>query len=261
MFFLSDIGRTKTRLAVSLDGQTISEPIIRPTPADFNQGLNLIKELIEELGKGQKRDGLCLGISRKVWSGAPLKPELEETFGGPVYLVNDSALVGLGEAHYGAGRNQRLAAYLTVSSGVGGVLIVNGQIAENALGFEPGHQLIVVGEQVRSLEELVSGFAIEAQFGRPPHEITNEKIWQELSRYLALGLVNTLVHWSPDCLILGGGMFKTPGFQITVIEKLISEHLTIFSKRPLIRPAALGEIGGLYGALAYLQGQFPGSNS
>src|SRR3989338_888180 len=103
MFFLSDIGRTKTRLAVSLDGETVGTPLIRPTPADFKQGLDLLKELIDQLtqtvvneGKIEaKREGLCLGISRKVWPDAPLKPELEETFGGPVYLVNDAALAGL----------------------------------------------------------------------------------------------------------------------------------------------------------------------
>src|SRR3989344_51015 len=184
MFFLSDIGRTKTRLAVSLDGETVGAPLIRPTPADFKQGLDLLKELIDQLtqtvvneGKIEaKREGLCLGISRKVWPDAPLKPELEETFGGPVYLVNDAALAGLGEAHYGAGRNQPLVAYLTISTGVGGALIANGRIAANALGFEPG-------------------------------------------------------------------------------QKLIIRHLTIFTKLPLIRPAALGESSGLYGALVYLREQ------
>jgi len=262
MFFLSDIGRTKTRLAVSLDGETVGAPLIRPTPADFKQGLNLLKELIDQLlaqpvvneGKIEaKREGLCLGISRKVWPDAPLKPELEETFGGPVYLVNDAALAGLGEAHYGAGRNQPLVAYLTISTGVGGALIVNGRIAANALGFEPGQQLIILGGRPRSLEDLVSGLAVEMQFGQAPREITDEKIWQDLSQYLAVGLTNTLLHWSPDCLILGGSMFKSPGFQVAALEKLISRHLTIFTKLPLIRPAALGESSGLYGALVYLR--------
>src|SRR3989344_1065865 len=222
MFFLSDIGRTKTRLAVSLDGETVGAPLIRPTPADFKQGLDLLKELIDQLtqtvvneGKIEaKREGLCLGISRKVWPDAPLKPELEETFGGPVYLVNDTAL-----------------------------------------GFEPGQQLIMLDGQPRSLEDLVSGLAMETRFGRAPREITDEKIWQDLSQYLAVGLTNTLLHWSPDCLILGGSMFKSPGFQVAALEKLISRHLTIFTKLPLIRPAALGESSGLYGALVYLREQ------
>ena len=263
MFFLGDIGRTKTRMAVSLDSQAIGEPIIRPTPTDFNQGLGLIKELISSLGsstsKGksnfhkQKREGLCLGVSRKVWPGAPLKPELEETFGGPVYLENDAALGGLGEAHYGAGRDHQIIAYLTVSTGVGGVKIDHGSIANSAFGFEPGHQLILVNDKPQSLEELVSGAAVEAKFGQLPHEITDESIWQELSQYLAIGLVNTLVHWSPDCLILGGSMFKTPGFKIEKLEKIIAENLTIFPRLPIIKLAELGESSGLYGGLIYLR--------
>jgi len=253
MLFLGDIGRTKTRIAVSLDGQTIGEPIIRPTPTDFHQGLNLIKELFETFNQGEKREGLCLGVSRKVWPGAPLKPELEETFGGPVYLENDAALGGLGEAIYGAGRDHQIVAYLTVSTGVGGAKIDHGTIATNAFGFEPGQQLIMFGDESRTLEDLVSGTAVEAKFGQPPHNITDEKIWQELSEYLTIGLVNTLVHWSPECLILGGSMFKTPGFEIEKLEKLLTTRLTIFPHLPIIKLAELGEASGLYGALIYLR--------
>lgn len=251
MFLLGDIGRTKTRLAAWVDSETFSEPIIRPTPFDFGQGLALVKEFI----KGEKCDGLCLGISRQVWPDATLKSEFEETFSAPVYLENDAALAGLGEAHRGAGRGRRIVVYVTVSTGVGGVKIEDGRIDKNAFGFEPGFQTIIVGDEPRSLEDLVSGASVARRFSQPPHKITDEKIWQELSHYLAVGLANTLVHWSPDCLILGGSMFKTPGFRVETIERLLGEYLTIFPKLPVVRPSALGEIGGLHGALVYLNQQ------
>ncbi|MBI2097450.1 MAG: ROK family protein [Candidatus Vogelbacteria bacterium] len=254
MYLLGDIGRTKMRLAVSPDGETLGEPIIKPTPVNYVEGLQLIEELIDQSGAVERR-GLCLGVSRQVWPGQPLKSELEQRLDCPVLVENDAALAGLGEAHYGAGRGCRIVTYVTVSTGVGGVKIEAGRIDENILGFEPGQQLIMINGEPKTLEDLVSGGSVERRFGRPPRQITDEQIWHDLSQYLAIGLANTLLHWSPDCLVLGGSMFKTPGFKIEVIASLIGDHLTIFSRLPIIKSAALGETNGLHGALVYLLSQ------
>lgn len=253
IYLLGDIGRTKTRFAASRDGQTLSEPVIKPTPVSFNQGLILIEDLISQLAGAERRAGLCVGVSRKVWPGRPLKSELEKRLNCPVLVENDAALGGLGEARYGAGRDSGIVVYITVSTGVGGVKIENGQIDANAQGFEPGQQFILFEGGPKTLESLVSGASVESRFGKSPREITDESVWQELSQYLAFGLVNSLLHWSPDCLVLGGSMFKSPGFQVETLEKLLGEHLTIFPTLPVVRRAVLGEASGLYGALAYLQ--------
>jgi len=255
IYLLGDIGRTKTRLAASRDGQTVMLPLIEQTPADFNSGLTLIEKLIGELPAERPAAvrGLCLGISRKVWPGAPLKSELEKRLKCPVLVENDAALAGLGEAHYGAGRGFEIIVYITVSTGVGGVKIEHGRIDENALGFEPGQQVIMIDGEPKTLEGLVSGGSVEGRFGKPPREITDEQIWQELSRHLALGLANSLLHWSPDCLVLGGSMFNPPGFKVTVMADLLRERLTIFPTLPAVRRAVLGEASGLYGALTYLK--------
>lgn len=261
MFLLADIGRTKIRLAVSSDGRTFDEPLIKPTPPDFVASLTLIKEFIGQAGP-EKITAVCLGKSRKVWPGAPLEVEVQKIVQGPLFLENDTALVGLGEVYHGAGRNGRLVVYITVSTGVGGVLIVNGRIAENVFGFEPGLQTLVADGEPCLLEDLVSGAALTKRFGRPPAEIRDEKIWQDLSHYLAIGLVNSLLHWSPDCLVLGGSMFKSPGFQIALVQKLLAERLALVSAPaaippPVVRQAALGDLGGLWGALAYLNHSRP----
>ena len=58
------------------------------------------------------------------------------------YLANDSDLDGLGEATVGAGKGFNIVAYITVSTGIGGVRIVGGKIDVSTYGFEPGHQII-----------------------------------------------------------------------------------------------------------------------
>ena len=56
-----------------------------------------------------------------------------------------------------------------------------------------------------------------------------------------------------DGPVLGGSMFKKPGFSIETLEKIIAKNLTIFPRLPIIKLAELGEASGLYGALVYLR--------
>ena len=255
MWLLLDIGRTKFRMARSLDGETfVGEPEIIPTPATVEEGVELILNAVRQSEQPVK--AVMIGASRKVWAGEPIAELVKKELTIPVYIENDAALAGLGEAIVGAGRGFNLVAYITVSTGVGGAKIENGRIDENTFGFEPGQQIITInGETIGRLEDYVSGLAVTQRFGRPPHELTDEKIWQDLSRYLAVGLTNTILHWSPDCLVLGGSMFHEPGFKVAVLEPLIRQDLTIFPQLPVIKEATLGEQGALCGGLTYLRTQ------
>ncbi|MFH1170627.1 MAG: ROK family protein [Candidatus Vogelbacteria bacterium] len=253
MWLLLDIGRTKFRMARSLDGETfVGEPEIIPTPATVEEGVERILNAVRQSEQPVK--AVMIGASRRVWAGARIAELVKKELTLPIYIENDAALAGLGEATVGAGRGFKIVVYLTVSTGVGGVKIEDGRIDENTMGFEPGQQIITIdGEKLGHLEDYVSGLAVARRFGRPPPELTDEKIWQDLSRYLAVGLTNTILHWSPDCLILGGSMFQQPGFKIAILESLIRQDLTIFPKLPVIKEATLGEASALYGGLTYLR--------
>lgn len=255
MILLLDIGRTKFRLAQSLDGQTFDEPEIIPTPGTIEAGVKKIIDTARQINEPIR--AIIIGASRKVWGGVPIADLIRQELTVPVYQENDAALAGLGEAIHGAGQGYKIVVYVTVSTGVGGVKIENGQIDENSQGFEPGQQLIMVGDKPETLEELVSGLAVERRFGRSPREINDETVWRELSQYLAVGITNTLLHWSPDCLVLGGSMFHQPGFQLSVLEELIKKDLTIFPKLPVIKLATLGETSALHGALIYFRQRVP----
>ena len=254
MFLLFDIGRTKFRFARSFDSVTLAAPETIPTPTTVEEGIKRIIETARQADQPVK--AVVIGASRKVWSGAPIAPFVKQELGIPVYLENDAALAGLGEAVVGAGRGFPIVAYVTVSTGVGGAKIENGQIDQNIFGFEPGQQVIMIArEKIGQLEDYVSGTAVAKRFGRPPHELTDDKIWQDLSRYLAAGLTNTILHWSPDCLVLGGGMFHQPGFKVATLESLIRQDLTIFPQLPAIKLATLGDSSALHGGLEYLRQQ------
>ena len=286
MYLLFDIGGTKTRLALSSDGETFGEFVKFDTPQDFEEGIALIKEEAKKLCGDTKliaagggvaspfnRDKTELVNSPNLpgWSGKPLKESLAEAFGVPVYLENDSAIVALGEAHVGAGKGKEIVVYMTVSTGVGGARIVDGTIDRNRFGFEIGHQIIDidatlcpectvnssvdgVSDPANEAEELVSGTATAIRFGKKAYEVTDPNLWEhELPRWLAVVVNNTVVHWSPDVVVLGGSMIVgDPAISVPQTEKYLREIL-IFPELPEIKAAELADIGGLHGALVFVK--------
>ncbi|MFV1917705.1 MAG: ROK family protein, partial [Patescibacteria group bacterium] len=103
------------------------------------------------------------------------------------------------------------------------------------------------------LEAHISGAAVEKRYGKKPYEITDDKFWDELARLLAFGLNNTIVHWSPDVVVLGGSMMKKIGIPIDRVKFHLKKILKIFPELPEIKKAELGDLGGLHGALYYLK--------
>ena len=267
------------RLAISPDGKSFDEPKIVETPQDFNAGMSLFQKITLELSGGKKINAAAGGIAGPLdrektklvnspnlsgWIDRPLKETLQKILKIPVYLENDAAIVGLGEAMNGAGRGEEIIAYITVSTGIGGARIVDGKIDRNIFGFEPGHQIIdptgmlcPMCDSAGHLEGHVSGVALEARFNKKAYEITDPQIWEEEAKWLAYGLNNTAVYWSPSVIVLGGSMIiKSPGISIERVSHHLKKTLTIFPERPRLVKAELGDIGGLYGALEILKQNF-----
>lgn len=254
------------RLALSKDGRGFDKQKTVPTPQSFKEAVTQLKLISSELSEGEKIKAAVGGARRPHntilpdWVNKPLKEELENALGSPVFLENDTALVGLGEAVKGAGRVHAIVAYVTVSTGVGGVRIVNSRIDQNALGFEPGHQVIVVDGALCGcggkghLESYVSGSAIERTYRQKPEAISDPSVWDELAKYLAIGLNNTIVHWSPEVVVLGGSMIVgEPGISIEKVQSYLGKTLRVFPECPKLVKAELGDSGGLYGALLFLE--------
>lgn len=251
MYLLFDIGATKMRLAISHDGRTFEAPKVIASSADETQILADLSQTARELLGDEMPEAICGGITRKHES---LKQEISKLFTCSSYIENDTAMVGLGEALAGAGRGASIMAYVTVSTGVGGVKIVNGRIDENSTGFEPGYQIISVNGENRTLEELISGHSLAQRMGQSPREIADLTVWEDLARYLAIGLNNLIVDWSPELVVLGGSMITgTPAIDLARTEQYLREILTVFPSLPPLKRAELGDFGGLHGALHFLR--------
>ena len=145
---------------------------------------------------------------------------------------------------------------MTISTGVGGTRIVGGKIDKNAMGLEPGHQIIPCCNEngkIMSLENCVSGVAFKKRYQKEPYEILDKEIWDKTAESLAYGLNNTIVHWSPDIIVLGGSMMKKIGISIPRTVFYLKNINKIFPNLPLIKKAVLKDLGGIYGAMAFLR--------
>jgi len=282
MYILFDIGGTKMRVVAADREKFLGDPVVVSTPKDFGEGFDVLKRIIDNLAEEHKNEdrsitaivgGIAGPLNRDKtmlvkspnlggWVNHDIKKALFDAYHAPVKIENDAALVGLGEAHFGAGRGKTIVAYLTISTGVGGARIIDGAIDESAAGFEPGHQIIDPDNTLcptcegNDLEAYVSGTAVEKRYGKKPFEIHDAAVWDELAKFLAYGLNNTIVHWSPDIIVLGGSMMREVGIPLEAVKKHLTDILKIFPTLPEIKKAELADFGGLYGALAYARKQY-----
>lgn len=274
-YIVFDIGGTKTRVGVSSDLKTLDKVESFKTPASFTEGVKKICETVAKLTteKPKALAGGIRGLLTEVkdgidndpvldkWAGRSLTTELKKHFNVPIFLENDAAIAGLGEAVFGAGKGLDIIAYHTVSTGVGGAKIENGEIDHASVGFEPGKQILdidrtVLGADIEpTLENLVSGTAVEQRFGVKPYEIPqSDVLWDELAEYLAQGLRNTILYWSPDAIVLGGSMvIGDPKIMVDAVRKYTVAAVGDFEVAPLITEAKLGDEAGLYGGMALLK--------
>lgn len=271
MFIVFDIGGTNTRVAASKDGKTLSTPIIYPTPQDFSEGITQLAETAKKLAEGVAIIGIAGGVpgpmdlehtqiltapNIKDWCNKPFKKELEERLHTIARLENDTAMWGLGEASAGAGKGKDIVVYMTVSTGIGGTRIVNGEIDTSMYGFEPGHQILDPNGPLCGcggkghLEALIGGAAMEKRYGISPKEITDENVWEEAAHILAIGILNMCMFWSPRCVILGGSMMRS--ISLPRVQFHIQSLNHILPKVPEVRISTLGDTGGLLGALHLL---------
>lgn len=140
-------------------------------------------------------------------------------------------------------------AFLTISTGIGGGRVIDGKIDEAAWGFEPGHQLLT---EEKTLEDLASGTAFEKRCGMHPKDCTDQKLWDEEAVFLGQGLVNTILHWSPHIVVLGGGMTKSWELFYERMMAYIQAHLRVMPVPPVMQ-GTLGDQMGLYGGMALLR--------
>lgn len=275
MYIVIDIGGTSTRIASSKNLKTFEKIDKFSTIRNFDLAIKKITAHIENITQKGKTQAIIIGlpgvIDKKTkrlirspdlfssWIHKPLTNILSKKFNCKVFIKNDTDLGGLGEAVFGAGKGYKVVGYYAIGTGLGGVRVVNKQIDIAAQGFEPGHQIININRkkwpscgQYGCLESYVSGRAFYKNYKIKPEHCKNKKIWQDFSKYLAQGIINAITLWSPNIVIIGGGLSKKSRLFLKPLKEYVRKNLLIFSPPPIVK-SKLGDKAGLCGGLHYLK--------
>jgi glucokinase len=301
-----DLGGTKC-LAVAVEHDQVVGELRVPTPpgtaALLDALANAARRLVDErgvvgVGLGAPglvdRDGVLQFAPnlRGVGERLPLKAELEARLGVMVRVDNDATCAAWGERQMGAARGYDDVVMVTLGTGIGGGIVVDGRLARGAHGFagEIGHMILdpdgppcpcgqrgcweryASGSGLGRLgrEAAVAGTAdrVVELAGGDPELVRGEHVSRAASdgdpgglavlhhfaRWVAVGLVNLANIFDPEAFVLGGGLVEMGDLLLAPVAASFAELLTSQAHRPsvAILPATLGERAGAIGAARLL---------
>ena len=219
------------------------------------------------------------------WEGANLVQILSALIGVSVAIENDADAAALGEYAWGAGKGTQNFLLVTVGTGIGAGLVLNGQLYRGVSSAHPeiGHHVIDPTGPLcfcgahGCWESLSSGPALErwAQAHHPrAHILSAREICEQAeqgetnaqaavkhtARYLAIGVANLVTLYVPECIALGGGLMQAyPLFKDEIETTIQSNCGLVPHEKVRIVPAALGAQSGLVGAARVWLSRFASS--
>jgi glucokinase len=302
MFMAVDVGGTQLRAAIYSYDSWMPVRVERILTKDpFSTPLERLESLIKSIwpvnetinaigvatpGTIDPYRGVLVSVANiPGWENLPLRQILEDQFQTPVGIGNDANLAALGEWQYGAGKGHHHMVYLTISTGIGGGVIINDRLllGNQGLATELGHIVVMQDGPLCScgkrghLEAVASGPSIvkwvEQQLsqGIPSdlsiHPILNTKIIakaatqgdalsiQALARagnFIGQSVANFLHIFNPTAVILGGGVAQSGPLLMEPLRAAMEENAMSpdYYADLLLTTAALGDEAGLTGALA-----------
>jgi glucokinase len=292
-----DIGGTKIAVGiVDADGRVLTRSQL-PTNAvaGYRSAIDRVIKMLRSAEKetNQKITGIGIGSTGPVypltgeigdvnffpnWNGENPVKDLARIFGVEVAIENDADAAALGEAGWGAGRNKSRLIYVTVGTGIGVGLIVDGKVYRGVDYSHPeiGHHLIDPSGPScycgfnGCWESLATGPAMETWMAANipadyPHrkDLTAKKICElarrgdefairaveREARYLSLGLANLVTLYVPDAIVLGGSVMRSLDLFLSTMHKTIAASCRFVPyERCEIALASLGDDANLIGA-------------
>lgn len=288
-----DIGGTKIAAgAVTEYGAIISRLECATAPEmGFVLAVERIKGMLHEIvrGVGAEFEGIGIACPGPVdpftgvigdvgtlpgWQGGNLVAEFEPSFGIRVAVENDADAAALAEASQIGAKESGCLIYITVSTGIGGGIILSGELYRGVDGAHPevGHQIIdpsgplcyckargcweslasgsamaswMREHQPTASEQSAAGICARAQQG---DQLALQAVARE-GYYLGLGLANLITLFSPRMIVLGGGVMNSHHLFLGRVQEVIREVCTqVPAEKTKITLASRGANGGLVGA-------------
>ena len=273
---IEKIFRAITKMLEENQAELVAVGIGCPSPLDVERGLVMSPANLQN------------------WDNFPIVKLFREHFQVPVALDNDANAAALGEYIYGAGRGYKNVVYVTVSTGIGGGIILNGEIFHGvSMGAgELGHTIVqpdgircncgstgcleticagvhiarrvrerlikgepsLINEMTASVNEITAKTVVEAV--RRNDQLAIE-VWSETCRFLALGIANVISLLAPEAVIIGGGIASAGDLLFAPLRRLLPQFVSMIPADKInVIPAKLGSESGVCGALVLARKAF-----
>jgi fructokinase len=218
---------------------------------------------------GSARFGYITTTPKPGWANTDVVGALKANFDIPIGFDTDVNGAALAEGRWGAAQGLHTFLYLTIGTGIGGGAMVNGKLLHGLVHPEMGHVRLNHDQQLDAyagncpyhgdcLEGMASGPAIEKRWGRKGQELAPDHMaWDLEADYLAQALQTFICSFSPQRIIMGGGVMEAPGLLPKVRRKTV-DYLNGYVQHPAITerietylvPPGLGNKAGVLGAIA-----------
>ena len=230
------------------------------------------------------------------WKDVPIARLVEAPLGLPVQIGNDANLAALGEFRFGAGRTVRHMSMVTLGTGIGGGIIIDGRLLEGHDGGagEIGHMVVNPGGRggnsafgsvegecqrdaivERAARKIQEGYETSLgarvdydRFALTPALIAEEaekgdaiarEVFEETGYYLGLCVTNLINLFNPEMIVIGGGIAQAGELILEPIRRTVTATaIRSLSKTCQILPAELGDNAGIYGGAAIVLQQVGG---
>lgn len=218
-------------------------------------------------------DGKVIGTAGHIpnWLGVDLKTEFEKEFGIVSKVINDANSMIIAEKEFGAAKNYNNVIGVTIGTGIGGGIVVNGQLLTGSEGIagEIGHILINDCEikdsynRLGSFEDAAATKAFVNMVNSLGYEVSTGKeifdsllkqedvkdIYNKWLNNITRGLVSLIHIFNPEIIVIGGGISVRYDFINDLKDKVLKSVMPGFAKNLIIEAAKLGNDAGLLGAV------------
>jgi len=217
--------------------------------------------------------GYVTSTPKPGWQHVAVAGVVREQLGVRVAFDTDVNSAAVGEHRWGAGRGVRELCYLTVGSGIGAGLLLEGRPVHGLVHPEMGHMRIPHDRERDSFagrcpmhgdcwEGLASGPALAERWGSDPGRLeADHPAWDLEAEYLALGILSIILVASPERVIVGGGVMEHPSL-LAMVRRRLPDLLAGYLETPRLGeeiddylvPPELGDRAGVLGAIALAEG-------
>jgi fructokinase len=222
-----------------------------------------------DLNRASPTYGYITTTPKPHWANANLVGAVQSAFNVPIGFDTDVTGAALAEYRWGAGQGLNVVLYITVGTGIGGGLVVDGKPLQGLLHPEMGHFILPRDAaqdpfsgccpfHENCFEGLASGTSINKRWNATPsHLPTDHPAWELEAHYLALGLMAIICIVSPQKILMGGGVMKHERL-FPLVRKNVQRYLNGYLHIPAIvsdidtyiQPPLLGDNTGVLGAFA-----------